>query len=124
MPLVVELRVGELLAKMVKKRTAGSWASWGVKGGENSGKELCKSLDQRLFGREVVVEGGDVDTGAFRHGAGAQAFEARRCNDVESGLEEAFAAVDLLDYSGNEGFGSVRGRDHGLLYHQCDYIIK
>lgn len=67
-----------------------------MQGDKLCANQLGQPFDQVLLGRKVIVEDGDVHPGASGHRAGAQAFNARLGDYIESSVQQGGAALTVL----------------------------
>jgi hypothetical protein len=89
---VVEMRIREFLAEPVERRAAGRRHRRGMQRDELGGEEVGNPPDQRLLGREVVVQCRDIDADTVRDAAGPQPLEAVGRKARERGPHQAIAA--------------------------------
>jgi hypothetical protein len=87
------MRVGEFLVQPVERRLAGRGHRRRMQRDELGGEVVGDAADERLLGREIVVQRRDVDAGAVGRAARAQPFEAVSGEAGERRAHEALAAL-------------------------------
>jgi hypothetical protein len=71
----VKADVGKLLPQSVEGGDPRWVRGRSMQGDKLGGNQLGEPLNEVLLGREVVVQGRDIDAGSLSHGPGAQPFE-------------------------------------------------